>query len=295
MSGGSAVGALGDGRAGSAARTSTRTGVRAGRVGRRPDRPGRTWLPGRRSAGTPPTARGCRGAAGRRRPRSAVPASTIRPAYITATRSQTSASTDRSWLMISSPTPRSLDQVGAADRGSAPAPSRRAPWWARRRPRAAGGRPAPSRSSPAAAARRRAGAGRHACATPASPTCSSSSSTRARRPLGGRSGSWMRIGSAIWAPMRCTGFSECSAPWKTIEAPGPAQGPQRRPTSSPARSGRSTSTSPPTSAPAGWSRSTVPASVDLPHPDSPASPTTSPSWTTRSTPRTAGSGPSAVR
>ena len=28
-----------------------------------------------------------------------------------------------------------------------------------------------------------------------------------------------RIGSAIWSPTRCTGLSECSAPWKTIEAP----------------------------------------------------------------------------
>ena len=27
-----------------------------------------------------------------------------------------------------------------------------------------------------------------------------------------------RIGSAIWSPIRCTGFSECSAPWKTIDA-----------------------------------------------------------------------------
>ena len=33
------------------------------------------------------------------------------------------------------------------------------------------------------------------------------------------SGSCSRIGSAIWAPMRCTGLSECSAPWKTIDAP----------------------------------------------------------------------------
>ena len=38
------------------------------------------------------------------------PCSTTRPAYITAIRSQRSASTDRSWLMISSPTPSSRDQ-----------------------------------------------------------------------------------------------------------------------------------------------------------------------------------------
>ena len=39
---------------------------------------------------------------------SAGPRSTTRPAYITAIRSLTSASTDRSWLIISIPTPSSL-------------------------------------------------------------------------------------------------------------------------------------------------------------------------------------------
>ncbi len=32
-------------------------------------------------------------------------------------------------------------------------------------------------------------------------------------------GSCSRIGSAIWRPILRTGLSECSAPWKTIEAP----------------------------------------------------------------------------
>ena len=27
------------------------------------------------------------------------------------------------------------------------------------------------------------------------------------------------MGSEIWAPTRWTGLSECSAPWKTIDAP----------------------------------------------------------------------------
>jgi hypothetical protein len=56
----------------------------------------------------------------------------------------------------------------------------------------------------------------------------------------------------------------------------------------------STSTSPVTVASLGWSRRTVLTNVDLPHPDSPAIPTTSPGRTTTSTPRTAGNGPSEV-
>ena len=35
----------------------------------------------------------------------------------------------------------------------------------------------------------------------------------------GSPGSCTSIGSAIWAPTRCTGLSECRAPWKTIDAP----------------------------------------------------------------------------
>ena len=72
----------------------------------------------------------------------------------------------------------------------------------------------------------------------------------ARRPGGcacvvGRGpGSCSRIGSAIWSPIRCTGLSECSAPWKTIEAPGPAHRPQVAPASSSARPRRRSSTSP---------------------------------------------------
>ena len=41
----------------------------------------------------------CRGGAGRRRPGRALPCSTIRPAYITATRSAISATTPRSWVI----------------------------------------------------------------------------------------------------------------------------------------------------------------------------------------------------
>ena len=160
-SGGSAVAAGVDRPAGSAARTSTPAAGRAGRAGRRPARPARSAPPGRRSAGRRrDSALGVGVAAGRRRPRSAEPISTTRPAYITATRSQTSASTDRSWLMISRPTPRSLHQAGEQ------VEDLRLHHHVERGGRLVGddqlraGRPAPSRSSPAAAARPRAGAGR---------------------------------------------------------------------------------------------------------------------------------------
>ena len=72
-----------------------------------------------------------------------------------------------------------------------------------------------------------------------------------------------------------------------------------------ARAGRPTSWSArprPRTAPArsrgrdgGWRRRIVAASVDLPQPDSPATPTTSPAPTDRETPRTAGTSPPAVR
>ena len=75
------------------------------------------------------------------------------------------------------------------------------------------------------------------------------------------------------APIRCTGLSECSAPWNTIEAPA-----QRTARSSPQRMrqdvvARRSSTSPVTVALGGCSRRMVLASVDLPQPDSPATPT----------------------
>ena len=49
----------------------------------------------------------CRGAGGRRRSRRAVPCSTIRPAYMTATRSAISATTPRSWVIMITAIPSS--------------------------------------------------------------------------------------------------------------------------------------------------------------------------------------------
>ena len=101
------------------------------------------------------------------------------------------------------------------------------------------------------------------------------------------------IGSAICAPILWTGLSACIAPWNTIEASV-----QRIARSEPglivSTSLPLSRTSPVTSVPGGSSRSIAAAIVDLPHPDSPARPSTSPLATSRSIPRTAGTGPACV-
>ncbi len=172
----------------------------------------------RRSPGTRPRAPSCTGAAGSWKTRSAAPSSTIRPAYMIAIRSATSTSTERSWVMNSIARPelplQALEELAAP----APAPSRPAPSWARRRSRATGCTPAPSRSSPAASALRRARAGSRRCACAGRPTSSSSSAVRTRASRSPASLCTV-IASATWSPIRRTGFSACSAPWKMIDAP----------------------------------------------------------------------------
>ena len=101
------------------------------------------------------------------------------------------------------------------------------------------------------------------------------------------------IASPICSPIRWTGFRACSAPWKMIDAPV-----HRIARSLP---GESASTSSPSSriCPSiavfsGRRRRIAPAIVDLPQPDSPARPSTSPFSIWRSTPRTAGTPPPCV-
>ena len=98
----------------------------------------------------------------------------------------------------------------------------------------------------------------------------------------------------ICSPIRCTGFIACIAPWKTID---PAV--QRTARSFPGVSSRmsfpSSSIRPVIFVFAGSRRRIAPAIVDLPQPDSPAKPSTSPRSTSRSTPRTAGTSPPVVR
>ena len=97
------------------------------------------------------------------------------------------------------------------------------------------------------------------------------------------------MASAIWSPTRCTGLSVWSAPWNTI-----ARSVQRTARSRPgfiaSTSSPSSRTSPVTSVPLGSSRRSAPASDDFPQPDSPASPSVSPTSSSMSTPRTAGTG-----
>ena len=101
------------------------------------------------------------------------------------------------------------------------------------------------------------------------------------------------MASATWSPTRFTGLSACIAPWKTIEAPVHRTA-RNRPGFIDRTSSPSSSKVPSIFVLAGSSRSTAPAIVDLPQPDSPARPTTSPFFTFRFTPRTAGMPPEAV-
>ena len=105
---------------------------------------------------------------------------------------------------------------------------------------------------------------------------------------------WVLMASVIWSPMRCTGLSACCAPWNTIDAPA-----QRTARSRPGFMASTSSPSrriwPSVFVPAGSSRSSAMAIVDLPQPDSPATPTVSPWCTSRLTPRTAGTPPPAPR
>jgi hypothetical protein len=102
------------------------------------------------------------------------------------------------------------------------------------------------------------------------------------------------IASAIWSPTRRTGFSACIAPWNTIDAPVHRTARRRRPCISSTFS-PSSKISPSVRADFGSSLRSAAAIVDFPHPDSPASPSTSPRSICRSTPRTAGTSPPLVR
>jgi hypothetical protein len=84
---------------------------------------------------------------------------TLRPAYITTTRSATSATTPRSCVISTIAAPTSVLQVAHELEDLRLHSSRRARWSARPRSAASGRRPAPWRSSRAGACRPRAGAG----------------------------------------------------------------------------------------------------------------------------------------
>ena len=196
---------------------------RAGRAGRRADRPGRTAPPGRRPAGTPPTAHRRRGAAGAAKTSPAGPASTTRPAYITVIRSHRSAEHREVVADHHHPDPAVADQVGEH------VEHLRLHHHVERRGRLVGhdqlgvaGQRHRDHHPLLLAAGELVGVAAGAVGVEADlleqladPRGAPLASRRA--PVRCSS-----IGSAIWSPIRCTGLSECSAPWKTIDAPGPA-------------------------------------------------------------------------
>ncbi len=92
---------------GTAARTSTPRGCSAGRAGRPRGPRGDDGTACRRSRGTPQRVPRVYGCFGSWNTLSAGPSSTILPAYMIASRSETSTSTDRSWVMKSMERPRS--------------------------------------------------------------------------------------------------------------------------------------------------------------------------------------------
>ena len=100
--------------------------------------------------------------------------------------------------------------------------------------------------------------------------------------------------STIWVPMLSTGLSEVMGSWNTMEIRSP------RMARISAFDARSRSLPSKRTSPAvirvfsARRRITAPASVDLPEPLSPTTPTTDPAGTSRSTLRSAFSGPRAV-
>ena len=144
------------------------------------------------------------------------PRSAMRPAYITAAVWQVCATIGRSCVIRTIGEPELVGELRAGAAGSAPAPSRRAPSWARRRAGRAARTRAPWRSPRAGACRPRTRAGSAAARSARMPTSSSSSPQRASRRAARRALPCSSIASTIWSPMRCTGLNAFIAPWKTI-------------------------------------------------------------------------------
>ena len=172
-----------------------------------------------RGAAPRPSGRACRDAAAARTAPRTGASSTLRPAYITTTRSAISATTPRSWVirMIAVPK-RSLSSSirsqdlrldGDVERGGRLVGDQDL----------ADCRPAPWRSSPAGACRRRAGAD-----TRRARRCGSGMRTSVQHLDGAlaapraRDRPWCSSSvSAIWRPTVSTGLSEVIGSWKIIE------------------------------------------------------------------------------
>ena len=222
------------------------------------------------------------------------PVSTIFPAYITLTESQTSAITERSCEMrIIDSSSRSL-RLRSSSRicacvitSSAVTGSSATISWGRQA------------SAIAISTRCRippdSSCGKLRDRPGSMPTLSSSSAARSRAWAAVVFGSCARIGSAIWSPIVWTGLSEFIAPWKMT-----AIFPQRTERSSwsvMASTSRPSNVIEPDGMVASRASSLgmARASEVLPQPDSPASPSTWPVSTSRLAPSTAVTGPRGVR
>ena len=144
--------------------------------------------------------------------------STMRPPYITATRSADSATRPRSWVISTIAAPVRTRALGQHVHAPAPGSSRRAPWSARRRSAVQDRWPSPWRSWRAGAFRPRirADTDEPGALHPGMPTSSSSSIDPAadlRRDMAGWCSAMI---SAIWPPIRSTGFNDVIGSWKII-------------------------------------------------------------------------------
>ena len=231
---------------------------------------------------------GCRGS---RNTSVAGPSSTMRPAYITASRSLTSVRTERSCVMNNIESPSSSCSCFRRRRTCACTITSSAVVGSSAITRSGWHASAiaiitrcfcPPENSCGKSRERR----------PGRPTCSSNSPARssASRRV---AGPCARIGSAIWSPTRITGSSACCAPWKMIDPCvhriAPSWFGSIASTSWPFNVTR-----PCMRVPRGSRRIRPSPIVDFPHPDSPARPSTWPRSIVRSTPRTAGTGPDCV-
>jgi hypothetical protein len=221
------------------------------------------------------------------------PVSTIFAAYMTLTESQTSAITDRSWEISTMDSSSWSVRLRSSARICA---------WVMTSRAVIGSSATIScgRQASAIAIRTRwrmppdSSCGKLPARPGSMPTLSSSSRTRRRASAAEVPGSWARIGSAIWAPMECTGLSEFMAPWKMTAIR--RQRTARSSLSVMARTSAPSKVTEPavTAASRASSRGMARARVVLPQPDSPASPATWPVSTDRDAPSTATTGPRGV-
>ena len=200
-------------RAGSGGGSGSPAARRSGWAGRRPRRPTPTPVPAR-AAAPPAAAPACRGGAAFEKSSSVPAVSTIRPRYMTATRSHTCRTTAMLWAMKSIVRPSSLrssssrlrtvacTETSSAETGSSA--TRSSGWRARARAIETRWRWPPEKLR-----------GCESRALAGSPTRSSSSRQRASIPLRGTILCTRRSSESVWRTVM-RGLSEEYGSWKTI-------------------------------------------------------------------------------